>query len=136
MILCLDYGERYIGMAAAHLPDIPPHRLGTIDQKAQSALGQIQEIVAREGVQKILVGVPLNLDGNPTQQTHRTLTFIATLRTAVDVAVAEVDETLTSAEAGRWLRHEGGKKEDEHAEAARLMLADYLAQLGRDRHSS
>lgn len=128
MILCLDYGDRYIGLAAAELPDIPPHRYGVIDQRSGRALGQIKDLVAKENIRHILVGVPVSLEGNPTQQTHVTLTFIEKLRAAVTVGVEEVDETLTSAEARRRLQIEGTKPEEEHAEAARIMLAEYLAR--------
>jgi RNase H-fold protein (predicted Holliday junction resolvase) len=42
------------------------------------------------------------------------------------VAIESVDETLTSVEAARQIRFEGGSQEDEHMEAARLMLESYL----------
>ena len=54
--------------------------------------------------------------------------FIEELKEALgpDVDIESVDETLTSVEAEKVLRFEGGKKGDQHAEAARIMLDDYL----------
>ncbi|MEX1111844.1 MAG: Holliday junction resolvase RuvX [Candidatus Andersenbacteria bacterium] len=131
MYLALDYGDRYIGVAATDHEGKIPYRYGMIDQKQESALPRIQEIIQREQTQQVLVGVPISLEGNETEQTHKTLKFIERLREVVDpeVEIEGVDETLTSVEAQSMLRHEGGKAEDEHAEAARLILADYLRTL-------
>lgn len=128
MILCLDYGDRYIGMAATDQDGRIPYRYGTIDQKNQSVMPEISAIIAREQIKKILVGVPMGLEGNETEQTHKSLAFIDSLRAALgeEMDIESVDETLTSVEAQRMIRYEGGKPEDEHAEAARLMLQDYL----------
>ena len=130
MILALDYGERYIGIAAADPPDTPVHRYGTIDQETGNVMSHLQSIVQREGVKKILVGIPAGLSGNETEQTHKNLAFVERLREALGpgISVEGVDETLTSAEADRVLRTEGGDMSDQHAEAARLMLVNYLAQ--------
>lgn len=115
-------------MAAAHPPDVPVHRLGVIDQKQENAIQKIQELVAQEHVSRILVGVPMGLGGDETEQTHKALAFMEQLRESLglEVEVEGVDETLTSTEAARIVAAEGGKPEDEHAEAARLMLADFL----------
>lgn len=131
MFLCLDYGDRYIGIAATDSEGKIPYRYGTIDQKMHSALHEIAQIVEKERIIKVLVGIPLSLEGNETEQTHKSLAFLEALRAKLgpNIEVEGVDETLTSVEAQRMIAHEGAKKEDEHAEAARLMLADYLRQL-------
>ena len=128
MIVALDHGDRFIGMAAGKPPDIPVHRLGVIDQAREDAMARIQELVAQEQVTKVLVGVPVGLGGDETEQTHKALAFMEKLRDnlGLEVDVEGIDETLTSAEAGRIVSAEGGRPEDEHAEAARLMLADYF----------
>lgn len=133
MILALDYGDRYIGLAAGQPPETPVHRRGTIDQKSESAIKQIQEIVLHEGIHTVLVGVPIGLAGEETEQTHKSLVFIEKLRESLsaEVDVEGVDETLTSVEAAQNISREGVGKEHEHAEAARLMLIDYIAQQGR-----
>lgn len=131
MYLALDYGDRYIGVAATDIDGKIPYRHSAIDQKHQDALLHIKEIVLKEQAVKVLVGVPVNLEGEETEQTHKTLEFIEELREVLgeSVDVEGVDETLTSIEAQRVLKHEGGDQKDEHAEAARLMLSDYLKTL-------
>ncbi|MEX0649928.1 MAG: Holliday junction resolvase RuvX [Candidatus Andersenbacteria bacterium] len=128
MYLSLDYGNRYIGIAATDSDGRIPYRYGVIDQKNQDPFNVLAEIIAKEHVTHILVGVPISLDGNETEQTHKTLEFIEKLRAVVDpdIDIEGVDETLTSIEAQQVLRHEGGDPKQEHSEAARLILSDYL----------
>lgn len=129
MILCLDYGERYIGVAVTDPDGRIALRHSTIDQKKQKGLEQIAGLVEEEKIKKVLVGVPISLAGGETAQTHASLVFMEQLREVLgkEIEVEGVDETLTSVEAGRQLKFEGAKLEEEHAEAARLMLADYIA---------
>lgn len=130
MIIALDHGDRFIGIAGGDPPDIPAHRLGVIDQAKEDAIKHIQELVAQESVAKVLVGVPIGFGGEETEQTHKALAFMEKLRNSLgmEVEVEGVDETLTSAEAGRIVSAEGGSGTSEHAEAARLMLTDYLTR--------
>jgi len=128
IIMCLDYGDRYIGIALTDPDGRIALRHGMIDQKDEEALEKVPEIVAAEGVEKILVGVPLGLGGDETPQTHKTLAFMDGLRGVVKVDVDGVDEVFTSKEARRLLRAEGGRLDEEHSEAARLMLEHYLKQ--------
>src|SRR3989344_4387089 len=128
-ILCLDYGERYVGVAITDADEEIALRHSVVDQKKQNLLQALQEIVALEEVTKILVGVPVSLSGRETEQTRVSLAFMEKLRETLGSAatVESVDETLTSVEAARLVKFEGGRKEEEHAEAARLMLEQYLA---------
>jgi putative Holliday junction resolvase len=127
-IVCLDYGERYIGVAITDPDEKIALRHSVIDQKKQAALDTVRGIVEQERVKKVLVGVPVSLSGNETEQTRVSLAFMEKLREALgsDVSVEHVDETLTSVEAEKIVRFEGGNKDDAHAEAARLMLEQYL----------
>lgn len=129
VVLALDYGERYVGVAITDPDGRLALRHSTIDQKTTDVFIVVKKLVVDEQVTKVLVGVPLSLSGNETQQTHVSLQFIERLRQALgsSVVVEGVDETLTSVEAERIVRDEGGKKGDAHAEAARLMLEDYLS---------
>jgi putative Holliday junction resolvase len=128
MMLALDYGSRYIGVAATDYEGRIPFRHSTIDQKQQKALEVIPGIVAKERIKKILVGLPVNLEGGYTQQTGISQAFIQRLRTVVpeDVEIIAVDETLTSVEAEKRIAFEGGDIAAAHSEAARILLEDYL----------
>lgn len=126
MFLCLDYGDRYIGVAATDLAGKVPYRYSTIDQKKQDAIQSIKRIVEKESVGKILVGVPLNMANQETEQTRKTLAFIKRLTKALGMKVERVNEILSSREAKRIIQDEGAHTTDEHAEAARIMLESYI----------
>lgn len=130
MVLAIDFGDRHIGLALGSPPETPVHRYGSIDQKSTDAKAHIQQIVLKEGVTKVLVGVPVSLSGEETEQTYKSLQFIEALQAVLPtiISVESIDETLTSVEAQKNLAFEGASAEDEHAEAARIMLSDYFKQ--------
>lgn len=127
-VFCLDYGERYIGLAISDDEGRLALRYGVIDQKEKNGLDEIARVVVDEEIEQVLVGIPLGLAGQETNQTRVARAFMETLRSklAVNIPVEGVDETLTSVEAAQTIAAEGGKAIDEHAEAARLMLEGYL----------
>jgi putative holliday junction resolvase len=128
MILCLDYGTRYIGLAITDDEERLAVRHSVIDQKQEAALAILEALIIADKVDTVLVGVPISLSGNESEQTKITREFITQLRQVVpeNVTLKEVDETLTSFEADRRIAAEGGRKDDAHAEAARIMLDEYL----------
>lgn len=127
MILALDYGTRYIGLAITDPAGRLALRHSVIDQKKEEAITALKKILEKERVGTILVGVPISLSGKESQQTHITRDFIAKLKNELsNIEIKEVDETLTSWSADEQIRSEGGKKEDAHMEAARIILETYL----------
>lgn len=125
--MSLDYGTRYIGVAITDPDERLALRHSVIDQKQQNALDALKQIIEQEKIDKLLVGVPISLSGKPSQQTQITRDFIATLQAEFPTLnIAEVDETLTSWSADEQIRQEGGKKEDAHMEAARIILQTFL----------
>jgi putative Holliday junction resolvase len=129
MIVCLDYGERYVGVAVTDRDDKISLRHSVIDQKERNVFDVIEALVKADEISKVLVGVPMGMSGEKTQQTRVSLDFIKELesRLSDEIQVKGIDERLTSVEAGQRIRAEGGNMEDEHMEAARLMLDSYLA---------
>ncbi len=128
MIMAVDYGERYIGLAITDQEEAIAVRHSTVDQRKEAGLKKVMEIAQQERVGLVLVGLPVNLGGQDTQQTAVSRQFIQDLTTALGdkVVVEGADETLTSVEAERQIQWEGGSKNEAHAEAARLILQDYL----------
>jgi putative holliday junction resolvase len=134
MVICLDYGERYVGIAVTDRDGNIALRHSVIDQKKEDALKEIIKLVNEEKTTHVLVGVPLGRSGKETNQTHTTLSFIEQVRAVLghEVIVEGVDERLSSKEAGKRIAFEGGKPEDEHAEAARLLLQNYLKKESKE----
>ena len=130
-ILALDIGGRYIGIATVDHSGKIPYRYATIDRKQQDAFEELKKICEKETITHVVAGVPFHVeDGSETQQTVKTREFIAQLKSVLPniLEYIEIDETLTSQEAKRLLGIEGAAITEEHAEAARILLSEYLAQ--------
>lgn len=125
--MALDYGERYVGVALTDSDNRMALRHSVVDQKKQDIEKVLESLIEEEDVERVLVGVPLSLSGEETNQTHVSLQFIERMRTLFeDVDIEGVDETLTSVEAERRIKSEGAKPIEAHAEAARMMLEDRM----------
>ena len=83
-----------------------------------------------DGLAAIVVGVPVGLDGSPTDATTRTLAFMAALKARVSVPLISADERLSSREAESRLalreRDWRRRKDKLDAAAAAVILQDYL----------
>jgi len=131
-IIGVDYGEKGVGVSLCE-PGSIVQRFRTI-RRAEGGdaalLAQLLEIACDAAAETIVVGVPRNLDGELTAQSEVVLAFVEQLRVAGGAAVdvVTVDETLSSVEAQRRLQEEGVPLTEEHAEAAKIILEDYLRQ--------
>lgn len=128
VILGLDYGDRYVGVALTDPDGEFTYRFGTVDQKRDDILEEVQNFIDEESVKKIVVGMPQGLRANETEQTKKTRVFVKRLGEVFGdtIEVTEQTEIFSSAEARRIIEAEGGRKEEEHAEAARLVLESYI----------
>ncbi len=108
MILGIDYGEQWCGLATSEGQLAQP--LKTVPTK------KIFEETERLAPEKIIVGV------SEKNMAKKTLTFVEKLQTWVKVPVETVDETLTSVEAQALKKN----KKEQHAVSAALILQRYL----------
>jgi putative holliday junction resolvase len=126
----LDIGDRYIGIATTdHVTESLVYRYGTIDRKVQNPFVVLRDMIQKESVDALVLGIPYHVeDGSETAQTRNTKEFIAFLKETFGslVTYIEVDETLTSFQAKENLKNEQIGMNEEHAEAARVMLQEYL----------
>lgn len=127
-VLALDIGERKIGVARANTVARIAEPLATLtnDEKLPEAL---QQIIANEQAEKLVVGLPRGMDGQATKQTQYVEDFINNLHIALPVVFQ--DEAVTSIEAEKRLqkRKKPYSKEDIDAMAASVILEDYLGVL-------
>lgn len=112
-ILAIDYGTRRIGLA---LGDDVTRLAGPLDMLEgltdELAIERIVTLAREESVGRIIVGLPLHMDGSTSPQTKRTVGFVRALRGAVPVPVICVDERLSSYSAEQNLieRQRAGQK--------------------------
>ena len=128
MIIGLDYGDRYVGVALTDPDGEFTYRFKTIDQKKDDVMEEIGIVIEEESVKKIVVGMPKGLRDNETEQTKKTRDFVARLNNewGDNVTIVEQTEIFSSAEARRIIQEENGRPEEEHAEAARLVFESYF----------
>ena len=107
-ILGIDFGERRIGLAISD-PDarlaVPLATLHRHDDS--SAIREIIEIAQREGVEGLVIGEPVGLDGTRGPAAARIQRFVGRLEKASGMPCQLIPETLTSREAERRLAAAG-----------------------------
>jgi len=101
-------------------------------------LRRLREIVQREGVERVIVGHPLHLDGRASEMGEEAAHFASRIAKELRVEVELVDERLTSWEAEQTLAETGarrtqrsgarGRRRSEAIDdvAAAVLLREYL----------
>jgi len=122
-ILSIDYGLKRIGLAITDQKQkiVFPHST-LIHNK--SIIEEIKKLCQREEVKKIIVGLPVGLNSQESEQTLITKKFIALLKENIDIPIIEEDERLSSQMAERFSH----KNKDEIS--AMIILESYLQRQG------
>ena len=125
-ILALDHGQVRTGVAISDETGTLATPLTVIDQ-VESAAGQAEllALIAERRPERVVVGLPVSLDGREHAQARRARSFAARLAASLEVPVELYDERFTSALADR----RGGRAARD-ARAAAALLEDYLRTLG------
>jgi putative holliday junction resolvase len=136
-ILGLDYGSRRIGVAVCDELGMTAQGVGTLLRKNRDAdMAAIAEWIERYGIERIVVGYPIRLDGSQGIQCEKVDRFIQRLQNRFAVPVIRRDETLSTKEAEEILRETGvrRKKKREMVDrlAAGIILQGYLDALARE----
>jgi putative Holliday junction resolvase len=138
IILGLDIGDARTGVAISDELGIAAHPLCTIHRKSRKAvLAELQELVTAHKVERIVVGLPLQLDGETGTQARKVKRFAERLEQQVNLPIVFWDESFTTFEAAQILR--GTKKRRKKRKqvidqvAAVLILEGYLEELRNSR---
>ena len=130
-ILAFDIGEKRIGIA--HSDDTGsfafPLMTINIDKNVESELGKI---IQDENPEKIVIGLPRNMDGSLGFQAERAKEFVKKYLGEYDAIFEYEDESVTSIEAEGLMRLEGKdprkNKELIDTYAAKIILESYLSK--------
>ena len=130
-IMGIDYGQKRIGIAISdELKIFAKPLLTIINDKDEDVTKQIEELVKRESIAKIVVGLPLHPDGNPSEQTKIVERFILRLRQHINTPIFTFDERYSSTDAHEILKrnHLSIRKSKEKVDqiAAAIILQNYL----------
>jgi putative holliday junction resolvase len=130
-LLGFDYGERHIGVAVGDSETRLAHPVGHIDAaRDELRLERIGALVREWRPSRMVVGLPLSLEGAEHLMTGRARRFGRRLQARFGIPVEFADERLSSTAAEEMLRSEGrgGRrhKHEAHALAAQIILQAYL----------
>jgi putative Holliday junction resolvase len=128
-ILGIDFGAVRIGIAISDELQLLAHPLETIPGQ-KSPVSRIADTIAAKNIEKVVVGIPRNMNGTLGAAAHKTLQFAKKLSAVVACPIVTWDERLTSAAAHRQLREAGRKTEETRGYidqvAAQIILQSYL----------
>jgi putative Holliday junction resolvase len=128
-ILGIDHGDVRIGIAMSDETAFLASSMCVIDS-TNAGLGQIVALVVEHKVEKIVVGLPRNMNGSYGPATEKVRKFIEKLESRTRIPVVEWDERLSTVSAHNALREAGldGKKRKGVVDkvAAQIILQNYL----------
>ncbi len=134
-IMGLDYGSRTVGVAVSDELMLTAQGKEIIrrkeENKLRKTLARIEELIQEYGVEKIVLGLPLNMDGSVSERSKLCLEFKDKIERRTGIPVVMQDERLTTVEADEIMYDVGirdRKKKKEHVDmiAAEIILQDYL----------
>jgi putative holliday junction resolvase len=130
-LMALDVGDTRIGVAFSDALGIVVTPHSVIKRRPEkAALARIVALATTEEAVGIIVGLPLSLSGEYSDQTRNVAAFAEAICPLVRVPVVLWDERYTTVEAERILREMGVRRdrwrERIDAVAATVILQDYL----------
>jgi putative holliday junction resolvase len=130
-ILAIDYGQKRVGLAVTDPLKITANALDTVP--VHEIINYLKKYVSTENVEKFVVGLPKQMNGEDSDSMKFITPFLKTLEKQFpQIAVILVDERFTSVLAQRTIQEAGLKKKDRQDKAlvdrvaATIILQTYL----------
>ena len=130
-ILSIDYGKKRTGLAVTDPLQIIAGGLATVS--TSELFDYLQQYVARETVERIVIGEPRQPNGQPSENLARVQQFVSRWRKQrPDIPIEYYDERFTSVLAHQAMLDAGLKKKTRQDKAlvdeisATIILEDYL----------
>ena len=135
-VLGLDPGERRIGVAVSDPTGTIASPHGFIDRAGEDLAVAVQGLVEEFDIGRIVIGLPLRMDGSEGPAAERSRVLGAAIGEAVDVPIAFWDERFTTVTAETALI-EGNVRRNKRTTArdkvaAAVMLQGYLDRQAHD----
>ena len=130
-ILGIDFGSVRIGLSLSDLTQTIAKPFDTIKYKNfDDLLSQLKIIIDDNQVNKLVIGIPLNMKGQNTKQTLKVKEFISFLKQNISIEIRLIDERLSSIEAEKAMHamniKTGHNKGRIDKIAASVILQEYL----------
>jgi putative Holliday junction resolvase len=96
-VLALDFGSARTGVAVSDPTGLVARPAGVVERVGSDAgFAQLVDLIATEGPELVVVGMPLTLRGEHGEQARETTKFVERLQHALGVPVETYDERFTS----------------------------------------
>ena len=135
-IIAIDYGRKRSGVAVTDVLQLIANGLATVP--THQLLQFIMDYAQKEPVERILVGLPKQMNNEPSENMKYIESFVRSLRKKLpDIPVEYVDERFTSVLAHQAMREGGLKKKARQDKglvdeiSATIILQSYLENKGR-----
>lgn len=134
-ILGIDYGDARVGIAVSDLLGITAQGVKTIKNTGvKKLLAEIEEIINEYKPEKIVIGLPKNMDGSEGFRVDATKEFAKKLKKVYGGEIVFWDERMSSLGAKRYLNETNtrGKKRKAVLDtvAACIILEGYMSANG------
>ena len=133
-ILSIDYGKKRTGLAVSDPLQIIAGGLATVS--TAQLFDFLKDYIAREQVERIVIGEPRQPNGQPSENLERVKQFVNRWRKAVpDIPIEFYDERFTSVLAHQAMIDGGLRKKARQDKAlvdeisATIILEDYMRSL-------
>jgi len=132
--LAIDLGDKRTGIAVGDDELAMAQPVCVLEVPiGELLINAIVKTIDEQGVDELVIGLPLNMDGSPGQRVFITNEFAKELKAATKMQLHFQDERLTSSAAEEKLSSSGKthkqKKKIRDALAAAEILNDFLANL-------
>ena len=127
-VLAFDFGIRRVGVAVGEPETCTAHPLRGIALAGEARFAAVGRLIAQWRPARLLVGLPLGVEGAPHEVTRRAERFARQLRGRFGLPVELVDERFTSVEAESRLRGKRNARIATDSVAAQLILEQYLGE--------
>mgnify|MGYP001170976902 CR=1 FL=1 len=130
-LLAIDHGEKRVGLAISDPSRIISKPLKTLFvSDLQFFFEELLKIISDYDIEKIIIGLPIGMDGKKTQQTKKVEAFKDILQNKIDIPIIMFDERLSSISAKKSLISQGIKtgynKSQIDQTAAAIFLQHYI----------
>lgn len=135
-VLAIDHGTKRVGLAVGSTETGTAAPLKVVEHRGEAGLIEdLKAVIASEGIDQVVLGVPLSETGGHTEQEAVVRAFAAKLEEALTIPVILEDERLSSREIEAHMGRMGGRKAwkasglDRDTAAATLFLQTYLDKM-------
>lgn len=142
-IMGLDFGSKTVGVAVSDALLITAQGIEIVrreqENKLRRTLARIEELIKEYQVEKIVLGLPKNMDGSSGERVEKTMEFKAMLERRTQLEVIMWDERLTTVAADRLMMEANVRREDRKkyvdSIAATFILQGYLDKLSMEKRN-